>query len=59
MKESTTNVTLYISDDGAKQSTDKTIVERYEFWQNKQQFENRVFIKHICDGTSLCELPNP
>ena len=53
MKKSTINVPLYISDDGLKQSTDKSIIERYERNQREEQFEKRVYVKNICDGTKL------
>lgn len=53
MKEFTTVVPLYISDDGLKQSIDKSIIERYERCQREEQFEKRVYVRHLCEGTKL------
>ena len=53
MKKSTINVPLYISDDGLKQSTDKSIIERYERCQREEQFEKRVYPK---SSKKTCEL---
>lgn len=53
MQQLTTNTTIYVSDDGLKQSTDKFTIQIYEHNQRKEQFDKRARVKHICAGTSL------